>query len=248
VAAREEGITSLIIQHGVIDFQYIPFNADYYCAWSAADKAIILEYDKNNDKIKIMGSPYMNRFRKSIHNFNDCKLNATNNKMQCLILSHTHVDYIYPDVFEEYKKILTNLDYDLFDWSVKLHPAETGIFYKNYKINVLPKDISLITALGQADVVFTLWSTSAYEAMIMNKPVIVMDFHNSIREYAKWPEKGGGIYLSTLRTGMIDLMNRQFIKNVLHNQETFTRNFIISEKQPEVEIAKFINELVKAKR
>ncbi len=62
------------------------------------------------------------------------------------------------DIFEDYKKVLSDID-------------------ANHKI-LLYKEIDLYRLISISDIVMTVNSTVALEAMIINKPVIIIDFYN----------------------------------------------------------------------
>jgi CDP-glycerol glycerophosphotransferase (TagB/SpsB family) len=121
-------------------------------------------------------------------------------------------------------------------WSIKLHPSENEIFYRDLlnsglpNFSVLPKSTTLEEAVTRADVACTIFSTAGLEAMIMRRPLVVFDVDPMVYEYAWWPKFGGGTYIHTAEA-MLDFVKKasaggQFLAGLVSKQDQFlTENF-----------------------
>ncbi|GAB1444320.1 hypothetical protein MASR2M39_31720 [Ignavibacteriales bacterium] len=251
-SARNCNINTILIQHGIIGTSYYPFTAEYFLVWGEYFKEQMLKIDPLlKDRIFAFGSPLMHSFLTlNNYDFNRRRVEV-DNKLRFLILSDTQGSVVFREIYEKYDKFLTTLDFELFEWKVKLHPAENIQYYErlnlNDKLQILPKEKSLSDALSEADIVLTIWSTAAFEAMLMMKPVIVLDIHDSVYEYAWWPKVGGGMYLSSLHYGVNTLMNRDLTNTIVASQNNFISKNVLMQSNPANEISKFINRVIHEK-
>jgi len=80
----------------------------------------------------------------------------------------------------------------------KLHPAENGSSYKTLaepirkRLTILPRETSLDRALRKVSVAVIVHSTAGLEAMVAQKPLIVLGVSQTVEEFVWWPRLGGG--------------------------------------------------------
>jgi hypothetical protein len=110
-----------------------------------------------------------------------------------------------------------------------LHPSEDDKFYQEMmhfpNFRVLPKTTTLEQAVTEADVACTLWSTSGLEAMMMRRPLVVLDLDPMIYDLAWWPKGGGGVYISSIEALQGFVKNAssdvQFLREIVAQQNEF---------------------------
>lgn len=103
---------------------------------------------------------------------------------------------------------------------IKLHPRETINDYKEILSGIetnsrilLYKDVDLYGLISVSDIIMTVLSTTALEAMILDKPVIIVDFFN---ESKRMPYAGSDAVIVASNPG--DIVPA--IKDLLYNKES----------------------------
>jgi hypothetical protein len=229
--ARRAGIPSFVIQHGVTDRFWWPFVADKLLLWGKPFEDELLRLGAPAERLEICGMPAADYL------FSTCREKVVSQSSMpartYVVLSSTHDQVHYPDVFLRYraffKAVVTARP--ATKWLIKLHPNEDESFYRDMldgqfpNLNILPKSTPLESALSQADVACTLWSTAGLEAMMMRRPLVVFDVAPVTHEYAWWPERGGGVYISSVETmlGFIDKasVDAEFLGSIVKAQNDF---------------------------
>lgn len=86
---------------------------------------------------------------------------------------------------------------------LKLHPAEDGFIHKKIAkdagIDVIIKKDELYEVLCASDVVITQFSTTALDALVMDKPVIIFDPDRKISHNLPYAEKNAAIAVSNYK-------------------------------------------------
>jgi hypothetical protein len=197
-------IPSVVIQHGISDHSWWPFQADLFVAWGDIFKEKMTELGVPLNRLAIGGMPASDQVfqRQRALDRNGVREGVMQDPPVCLILSHSQGRVVEPELFERFKEVLSETIQltPNVRWKVKLHPSEEDSFYRELddkifkRLEIYPKSTSLVEAVEGADVVTTLFSASGLEAMMMERPVIVPVFSPRGRELAWWPDLGGGVY------------------------------------------------------
>ena len=111
------------------------------------------------------------------------------------------------------------------------------------------KIATLEESVTQADVACTLWSTSGLEAMLMRRPLVVFDLVPLVQDYAWWPNRGGGTYVSTAGA-MLDFVKRassdgQFLTSLVTRQEQFLAETFVNPGQAADAVLDTVEEVVR---
>ena len=199
--AKRLGIPTAILQHGVMsDLSVWPTYYDTFLAWGETFREQLLAQGAPPERIRVLGMPASdNLFARSIQSADKAK----NGKAQvCLVFSHTQDRIEEFALFEEFGQCLaeTIRSTPEVKWKIKLHPAEDDSFYQERGISkfgqleILPRNVSLEQAVEGATVVCTIRSTAGLQAMMLQKPLIVLDLSSLSGPPVTWPAQGGGIY------------------------------------------------------
>jgi hypothetical protein len=231
VEARRAGIPSFVIQHGITNRYWWPFTASKMLLWGSKFEKEVLQLGTPVDLLTVCGMPAADQL------FSRYQKQADENPHQTassfVVLSDTQARFLEPELYARYKTLFRALvsATPQISWLIKLHPLENEQFYQEMidarfpNFRILPKSTTLEQAVTQADVACTLWSTSGLEAMMMRRPLVVLDVHPMVYQYAWWPKSGGGIYIHTVEA-MVDFvkqasMNRQHLIDLLSKQDKF---------------------------
>jgi hypothetical protein len=194
--ASRSGIKTFIIQHGIIGPYFHPSQSDCIFTWGKLFHDQLIKLGMENGRLVTGGMPSGDPLFREGRKKSDQPAGG----LTIVILSDTQGSTSYPGVYKNFKKILHEmLDPAPAEFLVKLHPSENGTFYDEFSkypaLKILPRNVSLAEAVGMADLAMTIWSTAGLEALIMGKPLLVLDIHENVRELAWWPEYGGGEYV-----------------------------------------------------
>ena len=230
-------IPSVVIQHGISDDCWWPFQADLFVAWGEIFKEKMAEIGVPSNRMAIGGMPASDAVFQRVQTVDPGRdMKGLNSESPvCLILSHSQGRVVEPEIFNRFKQLLSET-VELTPnvrWKIKLHPSEEDSFYRELddkifkRLEIYPKSTSLVDAVTGADVVTTLFSASGLEAMMMERPVIVPVFSARGRELAWWPDLGGGAYVSSaaeFRQRLMDLLSDPQVRNrQLDSQRSFLR-------------------------
>jgi hypothetical protein len=231
--ARKLGIPTSILQHGEPnDVVVWPTYADTFLAWGESYREQFLIRGAPANRLHVTGMPASDALFLKAQG-KQTTTNKTNHPV-CLVLSHTQ-DRIEDSVlFNEFGRCLNDTIRSTpgIDWRIKLHPSEDDLFYREKgistlaQVEVLPRNVSLENAVSQADIVCTIRSTAGLQAMMLQKPVAVLDLIKQTGPPVSWPLHGGGIYVKNAE----DFCNRinQLVSdaNVLESVLTSQRQFL----------------------
>jgi len=231
--AARKGIPTFVIQHGLLNIFYWPFSQDKFLLWGDSFYQEMLRQGADKSRLLVCGMPASDGLFKNYPDESDHKLH---NPPRVLILSNTHGRYSDRETYAQFATVLQEIvaTYDAVQWSVKLHNVEDDSFYRELgddvfrKIDILPRSTSLEDAVRNADIACVLYSTSGLEAMILNRPLIVLNVSATVREFAWWPQAGGGCYVTSaqeLRTALQKLVHHEtHFKALLKQQKMFIEN------------------------
>jgi hypothetical protein len=206
VEALRAGIPCFVIQHGITNRYWWPFTATKMLLWGKCFENELLKLGASCELLAICGMPAADNLFSSYQKSAGSELR--NAATSFVVLSDTQARSLEPDLYACYKSVFPALVAATphVNWSVKLHPLEDESFYQDMlggrypNFRILPKSTTLEQAVTQSDVACTLWSTSGLEAMMMRRPLLVLDVHPMVYQYAWWPKSGGGVYAPNLES------------------------------------------------
>jgi hypothetical protein len=202
-------IPTLVIQHGVTGHPmgYVPVTSDKMAVWGEIAKNWLVNHGVNSDKLVITGNPKFDDLsRKEIDPkkstiYDELKLDskkgvfvfATQPPLVGFISRET--EKANELVFRALLKAMEEFpDKQLV---VKLHPIDDGKLVRRIageqkaKMNiVITKNVNLYDLLRVSDLLITIDSTVALEAMLLNKPVVLINLDKRSNIYL---ERGAAI-------------------------------------------------------
>lgn len=230
--ARKLGIPTAILQHGEANDVVIwPSYADVFLAWGESYREPLFKRGAAEDRVQVTGMPASDALflRAPGKDTPDLKTSDP----VCLVLSHTQDRVEDATLFEEFGRCLkeTIRLTPGMKWKIRLHPSEDDSFYRECAISNLPrvemssKKISLEQAVDQADVVCTIRSTAGLQAMMLQKPVLILDLAKAGGPPVTWPLQGGGCYVRNAREFQDTLeglvADAEILQSVLTKQNRF---------------------------
>lgn len=199
--AQSAGISTALIQHG--EFTGVtcwPAQADTFLVWGSVFQEKLLQQGAPACRLRICGMPAADSLFQRIHNHSAKVLNQA--APVCLVFSHAQDRLEDPATFAAYARLLQEVIPLLpqVQWRIRLHPAEDDSFYRELgwighpRVKIeKSRDIPLEDAVAAADVVCTIRSTAGIQAMMMQRPVIVLDLTPGVECSVWWPLYGGGL-------------------------------------------------------
>ncbi|HYX53763.1 MAG TPA: DUF6716 putative glycosyltransferase [Candidatus Limnocylindrales bacterium] len=171
-AAREAGVTSFTLQHGFPTDEYFPISADHYLVWGERFRDVMAAKGARTGALSITGAPRLDGLAAQ-----RAQIDSQGDGGRVLFLSQSHSPLFTHD---EHTKILSFLAPVASDpwWklSVRLHPQEEEAGFRHLsglgKTSIAPKDVPLMEALKNADLVLACNSTAMLEAMALGVPVV----------------------------------------------------------------------------
>lgn len=207
-------IPSLVIQHGLCSSYnpvgYLPLSATKMAVWGDYSRKWMINRGVDENRLVITGAPFFDRYfyRKPGKDvYTELKIDRCKKivlyTLECspknvmfikfLILPNQHKKRISA-IFNTFKNLP-----DLF-LVIKVHPSvkdssiidiaseETG--FKNYKVVY---DIDIYNLLSISDLVITSWSTVGLEAILLGKPLMIINFYGNVKDPIGFAKKGVAI-------------------------------------------------------
>lgn len=182
---RKMGIPTLIVQHGVVDDHpvYGPIYADKMAVTGEAMKNALIKRGVSAEQLVITGQPRYDKLLKMTFNRGKtCRELGISEKKNLIVLTTQPVSN------EENYQLLSAVSEAMKGFPdtelvIKLHPDENLKWYQQVinSLNckaVIVRDIDIFELLNACDMMMTLFSTTALEAMILDKPVITINLMN----------------------------------------------------------------------
>lgn len=253
--ASRQRIPSFVVQHGVTNRYWWPCVADKLLLWGSAFEKELGELGAPASRLVCCGMPasdgLFTRFNHKNQDFVPKPVKS------CVILSDSQSCISHPSLYSKYKSLLKTVVrvFPSIKWMVKLHPIENDVFYQDFagspNFEVLPKTTTLEQAVTHADAACTLWSTSGLEAMIMRRPLFVLDVEPLVREFAWWPNSGGGLFAGTA-DAMIDLLGKAtadstFVSELVTRQDEFLKQSFSNPGRAAEAVVDSIEEIISGK-
>jgi len=180
--AQLAGIPNAMIQHGEFtDVTAWPTQAETFLVWGSVFQEKLLQRGAPAKRLRICGMPsadaHFNRFQ-------NIQVKAINTSAPvCLFFSSAHDRFEDPATYAVFARFFKEVIPLLprVQWRIRLHPAEDDSFYRELglighpQVQIQPRNISLEDDVAEADVVCTIRSTAGLQAMMMRRPLIILD-------------------------------------------------------------------------
>jgi len=247
------GIPSIIVQHGypanIGIFQSIPILATKMAAWGKFTKDLLVEKGAEEEKIILTGSPQFDEYitrKKDKKEKILKKYNISLSTKKIILFTAQPFRYKVDENYdrlslEEQKQIFDNLfdvtkELNLF-LIIKLHPTNELSFeeisefipVKKYENNLILKhgQGDLFDIISICDISITYNSSTAIESMLLDKPVITVNFSNKkdTINYAQYECVIPVYDKNMLRDAIINLLNSDILKEKLRiKADRFLKN------------------------
>lgn len=178
VAARALGITSLLLQHGILQPFYTPVTADTMITWGESSNQILADLGIDPARLIALGSPRHDAMqptggssaRQALH-----EALSLPDKLTLAFFSNGN-DLVRngsaPQEIAVWLEAVAAQHQDDINVVVRLHPNEDGSLYANCPhLHITKQEVSLTTTLDGCDLVGSLCSTVLYEGLLYHKPV-----------------------------------------------------------------------------
>lgn len=240
--ANMSDIKSLYIQHGAFikHPKHEAVASGKMAVAGSADKDFLINLDTDPDKLVITGRPLFDKLARKNEIFDklDIRSKLKINPEKKIILFTTQplvgLTPLYENitVFRQFLKAVKKLpDVQLI---IKLHPLDDEserkkiITQEKFQGAVVTKDFNLHSLIYISDVLVTMFSTTALEAMIMKKPVITINFSGK-RDVTDYAKDGAaiGVYkkedlLPAIKSVLCD---KETIEKIKKSQEDFVYRY-----------------------
>ena len=217
LSAKEIGLKTYVIQHGIIVDYWWPFDADYLFLWGDLHKEQLVGLGAPEEKLLIGGMPALDEKFKTQTDYHF----KPGQPIKVLIISQTQASDFSDSFLKNFAsclKIFGSLK-ENFQVVVKLHPIENMSFYVQQNLDRFPNfsfvkmEKGIHDLIIESDLCISLFSTGGLEAVALNRASIVLNLESWIDKYAWWPKYGGGLYISDVE-GL-----RNFVKNILEDPD-----------------------------
>lgn len=192
-------IPTLVVQHGLIGpnfLSFIPSCSSKMAIWGEFTKKWMLGHDVDKAKLVVTGTPVFDKYVNSKPNKKELiyrDLDIPKNKKIFLYVSDLTDKDAYLPNFHLSQKLREKIFVELFKifkkfedlhLIVKLHPTHKEKFLPEYlkkEIGIrncsIVQHINLYDLLNASYALLTVWSTVGLEAIILNKPVIILNLN-----------------------------------------------------------------------
>ncbi|MHA2244577.1 MAG: CDP-glycerol glycerophosphotransferase family protein [Candidatus Hodarchaeales archaeon] len=237
---------SLILKQLLKDLIFIETRGEYDATLIATtglyEYALFRKKNIPKEKLRVVGNPRFDIKKKTLRNKNDIfqeiGYKKPPSKQIVILATQTHVKHgiwfewqreaFLRKVLNVHKKVS-----ETFELIIKLHPGSNReVWFK--LIRKIDKDIKVVQnmdideIISISDIYVTLSSTSALQAMIQKKPIILINFFND-PEYIPYASKGAAIRI-TSETEYINMLIKlkndvNLTKDLFKNQGKFIYEF-----------------------
>jgi hypothetical protein len=195
-AARGRGIPTVAVEHGTIfpnDARWEDCNLDRMCVWGAPSRDVLLQNGLRPDQVLVSGAPHLDE---QIANVTAARSRSAGSA-RVLVATSGPGDSVAHDEHMRFVRLLRDAIESSPDlsWTIKLHRKDLREFYTEAGLTAA-LGVNLIEAtdgapdifhyLQSADVLLTVTSTTALDALISGVPVITVDLgHRDGPEYLR---------------------------------------------------------------
>ena len=275
IATKNVNKQSIVIQHGATTHpvSFLPLTADYIAVWGDTSKNWLEKEGKINEKrIIVTGcgkfDSYFSRYKKNkekVYNF----FKISKNKKIILYAPAFHYRYgqfpnfqlNIPQITEIYKEMFKSIEKLMgFHLIIKLHHSDRLIDLPikiakemNFRKYSIIQSYDLHSLINASEMVITSWSTVGYEAMLLKKPVIVIDFTLDRRSdsgnYVKY-NAAIGVYKKSILSKTINKISQdnKFKDELITKSQIFLKRSLHKmDGKSSHRIAKAIDNIIKGK-
>ena len=230
--ARRLGIPNAMIQHGELnDVISWPTYAETFLVWGSVFQEKLLKLGAPAERLRVCGMPSADVLFNRTQNLLSKAANSS--PPVCLLFSHAHERREEPILFKAFATFLKQV-IELMPrvrWIIRLHPGEDESFYHEIgivghpQVQIQPRNISLEDAVAEADVTCTIRSTAGLQAMILQRPLVIIDIVPNTECAVWWPLNGGGLAAKTPKDFEVHCSrltgNSEFRASTLNSQREF---------------------------
>ncbi|MBU9723454.1 MULTISPECIES: CDP-glycerol glycerophosphotransferase family protein [Bacillaceae] len=230
--AQNRKILTVNIQHGIFgELAHLPVNADVNIVWGESHRQYLISHGAPKNKIKVAAPLF---FRSSNTNSKNRKYTKKRSHYDLnLLVALQPLGYVYnKKLIKKIERAISNIPYNI-KVTYKLHPDQRK--KKMYKKLLLQRG-SAIVAHGkkplremiiQSNLIITPYSSVAYEALILEKPVV---FYGTVPPLYYLKKQPRPLRSSKQIKKMIlqSIKNPTFLKSL---QRKFVLNGIDSQKE-----------------
>ena len=178
VIAKQRGIESILLQHGLLQPFYTPLIADHMITWGESSNRTISELGVPADRLIPLGSPRHDEMRPvGDGKAREAFLQALNLPDQPTLVFFSNGNDLArngnaPIECAQWLEQVAQQFKDQFNVVVRLHPNEDGSLYIHCPhLKVTKNNPDLATTLEGCDVVGSLCSTVLVEGLLYHKPI-----------------------------------------------------------------------------
>jgi hypothetical protein len=178
VSARQRGIQTVLLQHGVVQPFYTPLPADVMLTWGRSSCDTLERLGMESHRLVPLGSPRHDSMGGSRNG------TARHSLMQTLALDDRFIliffsngndllrNGIAPMECARWLNAIAERFQDRLHVIVRLHPNEDGSLYRRYpRLIMTDTSLAFDQLMDACDCVSSLCSTAMYEALLYGKPV-----------------------------------------------------------------------------
>lgn len=234
VISKSLGVPTLMVQHGIVADHpiYGPICSDKMAVFGHVFKDALVKRGVNPDDIVVTGQP---RFDVLVNTKYDKKwiyekLNL-NGEKGLIVFASTDL----PD--DEKELTVRELCAAMKQFPdkqlvIKPHPSDDGAMFVDllckFNLDAIVVHDYLYELLSACDLLITTWSTVGLEAMILDKPIIVINLMNR-PDMTSYVERGAAIEVKKIGDGIrafeMALYDSTAIENMKLNREKFLRDY-----------------------
>lgn len=223
IIGKELKIKSINLQHGLISnlsHLYKEMSSDLFLVYGNLTKNILLDFGINEERIKVVGSLLLGNQIINPKNI----ITKTSNLNVLVSMSGSGNSTSYQHHINIIEAInLVACKFSNINFNIKLHRKDKIEFYKNLNnknINIindndlLKTNKTFIDLVNENDAMITTTSASMFDAFLLKKPVLGIDFYAEFKENEFYKEG-----LLIISENVVDLENN--LKNLKEKPEIF---------------------------
>jgi hypothetical protein len=197
--ARIRGIPTLTLQHGTLGvlIGYVPLWTDYALLWGEEHARVFRAFGTAESRIRLVGCPRLQRViepRETVWERHMKKWGIPHSDALVLLAPDNNPDYLRRRLAKLVWQGMQSLsDHRLI---IKCHPGETkhlyqALFADESRIHIFSGDeMSIEEAISLADVVVVEYSGVAADALVMRRPVILINLDGELYANQRMADMG----------------------------------------------------------
>jgi len=254
VISRSLGVPTLIVQHGIVADHpiYGPICADKYAVFGHAFKDALVKRGANPDDIVVAGQPRFDVLVNTKYDKNWIYEKLGISKEKGLIV-FASTDLPDDEMELTVRELCTSMQqFPDKHLVIKPHPSDDGAMFvelvRKFNSDATVVRDHLYELLSACDLLITTWSTVGLEAMILDKPIIVINLMNR-PDMTSYVERGGAIEVNMPNTlsGIIRqiLYDGDTIQKIKEGRDQYVSDYtFMSDGKASERVAKLIREMI----